>query len=237
MDPEEVKKRKEAWETGTVASDRIKKTDLEDAAYKVHGTEDIKNTKQKWETGQGLERTTSKKPEVDDLGYKVDDTEDVKKRLQSWESGQVAGQAQVKKTDPESSSYKVSEADVKSRLQNWETGKVIGQAEVKKTDAELGDTSGVKDRLNKWTEVTKEPQKSGERKQPIALPEKNITLDDLKSFKQPHDGEEGARHEDEHVRVERSTRHHEDEDARIEREMKEAMAAEGNIDVEVEIEN
>jgi len=170
---EEIKARKQKWEEGQVV--RAEGIKANPDGYKVDETEELKARKQKWEGGQVIGSTgATPQPE----GYKLNDSVGVKDRLNKW--SQVASNVPVispKKPvsltegedspDPSGTTPRSS----KDRAKQWEEGSVSSPTrDSSKASAkeEVGDV-GVKDRLNKWSEVTKDPEPAPGRKEPMKI--------------------------------------------------------------------
>jgi len=167
---EEVKARKQKWEGGQViGAEGIRQTV---DGYKLEENEEVKARKQKWEGGQviGAQGTSTFSPE----GYKLNESVGLKDRLNKW--SQVAStipMAKIDKSDdlPEASSPRTKD----SRFKQWEEGTVAtptkqdpAKVPVKFAEADGPAVDGVKDRLSKWSEVTKDPE-PGPRKEPVKI--------------------------------------------------------------------
>jgi len=161
-DIEGVKNRQKKWEDGQVAGPASGYKQAPEG-YKVDETEDTKARRAKWEEGQVAGAAGGYKQNTE--GYKVDETEEVKARRTKWEEGQVGGAAGYKQN---TEGYKVDETEeVKARRTKWEGGQVIQAVGTKAGGAEgyqITDSTGVKDRLNQWSQVSAEPTLKTERK-------------------------------------------------------------------------
>jgi hypothetical protein len=161
---EEVKARKNKWEGGQVIGAEGIKQPVE--GYKLESAEEIKARKDKWEQGQviGAAGTSTFQTE----GYKLGESSGVKDRLNKW--SQVASNVPVAKVD------RKPELEVdssKERRKQWEEGTVGKDSGATPTKTPIkvaeGDVDNVKDRLNKWSEVTKDPEPSPTRKEPVKI--------------------------------------------------------------------
>jgi len=165
-DVEGVKDRQKKWEEGQVVGSAGIKPPAE--GYKLDETEQTKARKQKWEEGQVI-GSEGIKQAVE--GYKLDETEQTKARKQKWEEGQVIGSEGIKQAVE---GYKLEEnEEVKARKQKWEGGQVIGAAGTSTFQPEgykLGESAGVKDRLNKYSAVASTvPIVKTDRSKPVPI--------------------------------------------------------------------
>jgi len=171
---EQTKARKQKWEEGQVIGAEGIKQAVE--GYKLEETEEVKARKQKWEGGQviGAQGTSTFSPE----GYKLGESAGLKDRLNKW--SQVSSTIPIAKMDkkddlPEASSPRTKD----SRFKQWEEGTVATPTKqdtpkvpVKVSEEEGANVDGVKDRLSKWSEVTKDPE-LGPRKEPVKIYEED----------------------------------------------------------------
>jgi len=114
---DDIKKRKENWESGKVKVGEIQKKPVEEMGYKVDEADDIRKRKENWESGKVKVGEIQKKP-VEEMGYRVDDSEDIRKRKDEWEKGKT-GPTVSKSSNPGDVGYKVETEGVKDRLNKW----------------------------------------------------------------------------------------------------------------------
>jgi len=155
------------------------KADPTELGYKVDEAEAIhKKRKDEWEKGNTVKKEMIKKP-VEELGYKVEEAEDIRKRKDEWEKGKPVSSVGQQKKPVEELGYKVDEAeDIKKRREEWEKGKQPIQLSARSDPEGAGykvETSGVKDRLDKWNSRKEVPSS---RKEPITISYKEVTKDD-----------------------------------------------------------
>jgi len=175
-DTEELKARKQKWEGGQVARAEGFKANVE--GYKVEDTEEIGARKKKWEEGQvvGAAGTSTFSPE----GYKLGtETAGLKDRLKNWSAVSTVPTVSPSSKKPVNvvegaEGDPGSTASTKDRLKQWQDGGVTSpgradsgiRAPVKTAES---DVEGVKDRMNKWSEVTKDPEPAVGRKEPLNI--------------------------------------------------------------------
>jgi len=172
---EEVKARRNKWEEGQVSRAEGIKQPAE--GYKVEETEEIKARRNKWEEGQVI-TTGGAKPATPE-GYRLSDSVGVKDRLNKWSQvSQVPtlnsdSKKPVTLVEGGEGSPASDLAGTKDRLKQWEGGAQLGSgsAGTSKQPVKVSeeDTAGVKDRLGKWAEVTKDPDQPAARKEPLKI--------------------------------------------------------------------
>jgi len=161
---EQTKARKQKWEEGQIERAESIKAPVE--GYKLDETEEVKARKQKWEGGQVISAAGTSQFSAE--GYKLQETTSTKDRLNKW--SQVASNVPTiaKATAEEMGSGKATE-----RRKQWEEGNVISPTKEPKGAIKIAEEEGpvdnVKDRLNKWSEVTKDPEPSATRKEPLKI--------------------------------------------------------------------
>jgi len=165
---EEIKARKQKWEEGKVIGAEGIKQAVE--GYKLDETEELKARKQKWEGGQvaNAAGTTTFAQE----GYKLGESAGVKDRLNKW--SQVASTVPTIKTDKKPvEENELTTPRTKERRKQFEEGGISSSSKDAKSPVKVAEddqtVENVKDRLNKWTEVTKDPEPSATRKEPLKI--------------------------------------------------------------------
>jgi len=178
---EEIKARRQKWEEGGQGLSRAESIKQPVDGYKVDETEELKARRQKWEGGQmiGAEGTRNVAPE----GYKLSDSVGVKDRLSKW--SEVAAVPSIKsergrpvplvEATEENPSAEHNTPGTKDRLKQWQDGSVGVRENAEKSPVKVSDedVAAVKERLTKWGEVTKEPEQSSTRKEPLKIYDDN----------------------------------------------------------------
>jgi len=141
----------------------------------VNETEEISARKQKWEGGQVIGAAGASSAAE---GYKLNDSVGVKDRMNKWSQVATVPTVASKKPvalvedNPEQPQQQQATAPTKERLKQWEEGAAASPPRdpaTAKTPVQITDSAGVKDRMNKWSEVTKDPEPAAVRKEPLKI--------------------------------------------------------------------